>query len=187
MDRAALLWVVEHRLGPLDPVFVGIGLIGSGGVIWIALAPLLTGLARRPMRSAVLLTAGTVWTAELLTFGIKAATGRPRPFQTLTSVDPLVAHTTGTSFPSGHAATSFAGAVVLAWLMPRLVPALIALATLFAFSRVYVGVHYPSDVLAGALIGATIGLTAIALVSSCSRRGAAREQPRGDVQHRDRR
>lgn len=173
MDREALLWVVTHRLRPLDTVFVDLGLVGSAGLLWIALAAVLAPLARRSLRFVVIFTAGTVWVADLLSFGIKAAVSRPRPFQAIPSVVPLVEHTAGSSFPSGHAATSFAGAIVLAWLLPRLRAALIVLAALVAFSRVYVGVHYPSDVLAGAVIGATIGLLAITLVRSRSGGGAA--------------
>ena len=164
MDREALLWVVTHRLRPLNAVFVDLGLVGSAGLLWIALAAVLAPLARRSIRFVVIFTAGTVWVADLLAFGIKAAVSRPRPFQAIPSVVPLVEHTAGSSFPSGHAATSFAGAIALAWLLPRLRSALIVLAALVAFSRVYVGVHYPSDVLAGAVIGATIGLLAVALV-----------------------
>jgi membrane-associated phospholipid phosphatase len=66
--------------------------------------------------------------------------------------------------PSGHAATSFAGAVVLTYLLPRAAPFLFLLAAAIAFSRVYVGVHYPSDVVAGAALGAAVALAALVLV-----------------------
>ncbi len=66
------------------------------------------------------------------------------------------------SFPSGHATTSFACATVLGALEPRLrVPALL-LAAAIAFSRLYVGVHYPTDVAAGAVLGTATGLLTIA-------------------------
>jgi undecaprenyl-diphosphatase len=66
--------------------------------------------------------------------------------------------------PSGHASTSFAGAVVLTALVRRAAPALFVLALLVAVSRVYVGVHYPLDVVAGAALGAAVGLAAVWLV-----------------------
>lgn len=103
-------------------------------------------------RRTLLLTALAVWGADAVAYGIKVAVDRPRPHYA-----PLVRLPTDPSFPSGHAATSFAGATMLALLVPRLAPALYVLAIGIAFSRVYVGVHYPLDVLAGAVLGAAIG------------------------------
>ncbi|MDP9285952.1 MAG: phosphatase PAP2 family protein [Actinomycetota bacterium] len=68
------------------------------------------------------------------------------------------------SFPAGHAATAFAGAVVLSVVAPRLAPAFLGLAVLIAISRVYVGVHYPTDVLAGAVLGALVGAAGAAVL-----------------------
>jgi undecaprenyl-diphosphatase len=85
--------------------------------------------------------------------------GRPRPYASIAEVDRLMG-AVGSSFPSGHAATSAAGLAVLAIAVPRLAPALAVLAAAIAFSRIYVGVHYPSDVLVGAAIGAIVGVAA---------------------------
>jgi membrane-associated phospholipid phosphatase len=164
LDRAVFLWVVEHRVGWLDPVFIGLSLIGYAGLVWIALAPGIALLARRNAAFALGLTAACVWSADLIALGIKAATGRARPFETIPEPDKLIGATVGQSLPSGHAATSFAGAVVLTYLLPRAAPVLFLLASAIAFSRVYVGVHYPSDVLAGAALGATVAVVALVLV-----------------------
>ena len=75
------------------------------------------------------------------------------------------------SFPSGHAATSFACAATLAWLTPLSPVALYALAALIAFSRVYVGVHYPLDVIGGAVLGLGVA-TALRLLVEARRRSA---------------
>jgi len=110
---------------------------------------------------AALLTAGSVWTADLLALAIKVAVERPRPDAVVPEADPLMG-ATGWSFPSGHAATAFAGAVALTFLWRRGAPVFFLLAAGIAFSRVYVGVHYSGDVLAGAGLGTLVGLAWVA-------------------------
>ena len=130
------------------------------------------------------LTAACVWTADLAATGLKAVTDRPRPFEVLPEADPLLGGIVSSSFPSGHAATSAAGAVALALLVRRALPALALLAAAIAFSRVYVGVHYPLDVVAGAALGAAVTLALAALVRALrtpggGRRRSARVPPPG--------
>ena len=108
-------------------------------------------------------TAATVFLTDLLTLGLKAASGRERPFVTYPEQDPLVGTPLGLAFPSGHAATSAAGALVLSWFAPRLTAALLVLAALIAASRVYVGVHYPADVVVGLAFGALVATSLRAL------------------------
>jgi undecaprenyl-diphosphatase len=163
VDEDAFLWVYEHQAGWLDPVFIALSAIGYSGLVWIALAPLLAWRAKRSVLRATALTALCVWTADLAALGLKGLTDRERPFDALEGVEPLFGGTLGGSLPSGHAATSFAGAVVLTYLFPRGAPAFFLLALAIAFSRVYVGVHFPSDVLAGAVLGAAVaGLILVA-------------------------
>jgi len=153
--------------------------VGYLGFVWIALAPLVAYLAKRNALLATVFTATCVWSADLIALGLKAATGRPRPFETIPQADPLVGATVGQSLPSGHAATSFAGAVVLSYLLPRSAPYLFLLATAIAFSRIYVGVHYPSDVVAGAALGAAVGLAGIALLRLLRRISTGRRRSEG--------
>ena len=139
-------------------------MIGYAGLAWVGLAPLVAWNARRNVFFGLGLTATCVWAADLVALGIKAATARPRPFETIPQADPLIGATVGLSMPSGHAATSFAGAVVLTYLLRRVAPYVFLLAAAIAFSRIYVGVHYLSDVLAGAALGAAVALAALALL-----------------------
>lgn len=131
----------------------------------------------RPGR-LLLVTAIAVWTADLLVLGLKALVERPRPFETVPGLETLMG-ASGHSMPSGHAATSFAGLVVLAAAAPRLAPALVVLAVAIAFSRVYVGVHYVTDVVAGATIGAVVGAVVLS-ITPLRWRAAGRPPPRRD-------
>lgn len=164
LDRDLFTWVVEHRVPGLDWLFVALSAAGTAALLWIGLAPLLAVWARRPLLATTLLTAATVWTADVLAGLLKGAVGRERPYQVLEIAEPLLRWDAGSSFPSGHAATSAAGAVILTYLVGRGGWALALLAAGVAFSRVYIGVHYPLDVLAGAALGLGVGLAAVALL-----------------------
>jgi undecaprenyl-diphosphatase len=142
-------------------VFVGLSAIGYFGAVWIVLAAAISLATRRNVRFPVLLTASSVWTADLLALAIKAGVERRRPSLSVPQADPLLG-AGGWSFPSGHAATAFAGAVSLTYLWRRGAPLFFLLAAAIAFSRVYVGVHYPGDVLAGAALGTAVGLAWVA-------------------------
>jgi undecaprenyl-diphosphatase len=148
-------------------------LLGYAGLLWIAFAGVVALVERLPVAFTVALTAASVWTADLLATGLKALIDRPRPFDSVPEADPLIHGTIGSALPSGHAATSFAGAVVLSAFAPRAAPGFFLLAVAISFSRVYVGVHYPSDVLAGVALGALVGLLALLAVRRLPRRGGS--------------
>jgi undecaprenyl-diphosphatase len=145
---------VGHRVGFLDPVFVGLTYAGSLGWIWVAIAAVLAVQRRRP--EVLLWVVAADASAELISGGLKALIPRDRPTVHHPEPRALVHVPGGHSFPSGHSAIAFACAGVLAWQAPRLAPALFVLAALIAWSRVYVGVHYPLDVLGGAVLGLLI-------------------------------
>ena len=116
------------------------------------------------------LTLIAVALADWSAMGLKALIDRPRPPLRYAEPKTLVPVPHDASFPSGHAATSFAAATMLAFAFPRLAPFLYVLAAAVAFSRVYVGVHYPLDVIGGALLGALVAVVLRFLVSRRAQR-----------------
>ena len=147
---------MHHRAGWLDPVFEGLSYAGRLGLLWIVLALVLAGLYRRwgAFALTVIAVALSDWTAMAL----KALIDRPRPPLRYPEPKTLVPLPHDASFPSGHAATSFAAATMLSFAFPRFAPALYVVAAAVAFSRVYVGVHYPLDVLGGAALGVLVAM-----------------------------
>lgn len=146
----------------LDAVMPVVTRLADGGAIWIVVAILLL-LFRRTRKTgasvAVALLIGLI-VGNLI---LKNAFGRIRPYDLNTGIEILVARLSDYSFPSGHTLASFEAATVLMLRDKRIgIPALI-LAVLIAFSRLYLYVHYPSDVLAGILLGVLIGALACRL------------------------
>ncbi len=167
-DRQLETWIADHRVGLLNPVFRWLTYAGTSGAVWLALA-LVLALFRRRVQVFVWVLAAEL-AADLSTDLLKAIFDRARP-----QVSALVARPRSESFPSGHAATSFACATVIGALEPRLRAAAYVLAAAIAFSRLYVGVHYPLDVLAGAAWGVAVGLAVLRVAPGVSGRlrGAA--------------
>jgi undecaprenyl-diphosphatase len=116
------------------------------------------------------LTVVAIALADWSSMAIKALVDRPRPPLRYAEPKTLVPVPHDASFPSGHAATSFAAATMLSFAFPRFAPFFYVLAAAVAFSRVYVGVHYPLDVLGGALLGALVAIVLTTLVSRRARR-----------------
>ena len=166
MDDRIVIWLSTHRVGVLNDPSVWLGTIEKLGAVWIVLAIAVGVVQRRGLWGTIglaFLTALATTAADAISFGVKDLTSRPRPFEVHHQIHPLyVVHSS--SFPAGHAATAFAGAVLLAFAAPRIAPAVLVLATLIALSRVYDGVHYPTDVLAGAALGAVVGAAAAAVL-----------------------
>ena len=138
--------------------------------MWIVIAAVLAFVWRRPYVLVGVLAA--VALGDLVSYGIKEGTGRPRPFRRYPEPRPLGHVPHDASFPSGHTTMAFASATVLSYFRPRWAPAFFLLAVAIGFSRVYVGVHYPLDVLGGAFLGLLIGAAVIALL----RLGATRRR-----------
>jgi membrane-associated phospholipid phosphatase len=126
---------------------------GEHAALWLALG-VAGAVLDRPRRDRWMRAVGVVAGAYVLNTAIKLVVRRRRP--AFEGLPPLVGTPTGLSFPSAHATSSFAAARAYAPLL-GCPPALYALAAGLAVSRVYLGVHYPSDIVAGALLGTVAG------------------------------
>ena len=100
---------------------------------------------------------------------LKYAVQRDRPPTVVLDPEPLMDVPTTSSFPSGHTSTSFACAYVISRLAPRLTVFVYLLAALIGLSRIYVGVHYPLDVLAGAVVGLVVAKALLTLLAALRR------------------
>jgi undecaprenyl-diphosphatase len=138
-------------------------------MVWLLLAALAFVLWRRPPIFVYVLAG--VLIADIGSYALREAVGRRRPPSRFAEPEALVGVPNNPSLPSGHASTSFACAALLAWLTPLPKVPLFTLAALIAFSRVYVGVHYPLDVVAGAVFGLAVA-TALLLLAGGRRRSA---------------
>jgi undecaprenyl-diphosphatase len=116
-----------------------------------------------------LLVATTALTTNFITSLCKYVVQRDRPPAVVLDPEPLVGVPTTSSFPSGHTSTSFACAYVISRLAPRLTVFVYVLAALIGFSRIYVGVHYPLDVLAGAVLGLVVARALLTLLGALRR------------------
>ena len=146
LDGDILLWIQDNlRAGWLDPIMKFITYLANGGALWIGSCSL----------------AVTFLINNII---LKNIIARTRPYEVVEGLNRIIGAQSDYSFPSGHSGASFAVAVVMFMEMPKKygVPALIV-ATLIAFSRLYVGVHYPFDVIAGVLTGTIYAVITVAI------------------------
>lgn len=150
-------WLVAfQRFAVRDDLTPAVKLIthaGDRGLIWIALAILLL-FFRKTRKFGILTLIAMGLTLCVNNFCLKEWVARVRPYEAVEAVNRLIEKQHDRSFPSGHAASSFAAGISFLLYLPKKfgIPALL-LACAIALSRLYVGVHYPSDVFCGALVG----------------------------------
>ena len=153
LDGEILLLIQQYlRTDMLTPFMKSVTFLGNGGWFWILCAVVLLAVPKTRKTgyaAALSLIFGAIVTNLLL----KNIVARPRPFAEIEALIPMITKPKDFSFPSGHTTASFAVALVMLRMLPKKfgIPAVV-LAVLVAFSRLYLGVHYPTDVLTGFVI-----------------------------------
>lgn len=155
-DQRLLVALRTHGHTELgDRIVQGLGLFGEMGSGWAALG--IGGAVLRPeRRNRWAAAAAAAPVAILLNYSVKLTIGRQRPL--LEDHPPLARAPSKLSFPSAHSTSSVAAAIVLGRVSPRARPGLYGLAAAICAGRPYLGMHYPSDVLAGVALGTLVGL-----------------------------
>lgn len=136
----------------LDKIMICITSIGNLGLIWIAISVLLL-ISKKYRRVGILCIASLILSSLIGEVVLKNLVQRGRPFTAIEGINLLVKAPKSFSFPSGHTASSFAVATVIGRKIKNFKLPIYILAFAIAFSRLYLYVHYPSDVLVGILIG----------------------------------
>lgn len=174
MDELAVLDALQGVHAPwLDAVMVAVSAFGNAGVGWVVLGLVLICF-KRYRRAGIAVVVAVVAAGVLSKLILGELILRPRPCDVNPEVPLLIPRPFGTSFPSGHASSAFAAvAVLVAFRMPKAltIPACV-IAVLVAASRLYLYVHYPTDVLAGVLLGTLVGVACWALMRPRTPEGA---------------
>lgn len=160
LDEQALVWIAEHlRCALLDPFMKLYTQLGNTGMLFIVLG--LVMLCFKPTRRAGLSALCAMLIGLIVVnFTIKPLAARARPWLVIENFVSLVEEHDPNSFPSGHTNAAFAFALAVCMSAPKrwMKVSAVCAAVVMGLSRLYVGVHFPSDVLAGAAIGSLCGL-----------------------------
>ncbi len=171
LDGGFLLFLQEYVRNPiLDSIMIFITSLGDDGIIWIA-ATIALLIPKKTRKIGIMSAVALLGSLLINNTIIKNIVQRPRPFRTFTELTILIPTPGEFSFPSGHTASSFAAAAVFYRYLPKKIgiPAIV-LAGLIGFSRLYVGVHYPTDVIAGVVMGIFLSYLAQFLVDRITAR-----------------
>lgn len=173
-DSTLLDWFQSIQNDMLTGIFKVITTLGEGGVLWIILGLLLLVNKKTKWMGITVLVA-LLFTLLVGNLTLKPLVARPRPCWRHPEIPLLIANPKDFSFPSGHSMSSFAAATaVLTWNRRAGIAAL-AGAVIMACTRLYFYVHYPTDIVAGLLIGVVLGILAYRIVKPVGRRWEERK------------
>lgn len=155
IDKSILDFIAKYLQSPLlDKIMPFISKLGNMGMIWIIISIIFI-VSKKYRKAGILAICSLLITSLLGEALLKNIIARPRPFVGMPNIELLIPKPSSYSFPSGHAASSFAVVGAFAKIIDnkRIIIPLVLLACAIAFSRLYLMVHYPSDILGGIVLG----------------------------------
>lgn len=173
-DSVLLDWFQSIQNDLLTGIFKVITTLGEGGVLWIILGLLLL-VNKKTKWMGITVLAALLFTLLVGNLTLKPLVARPRPCWRHPEIPLLIANPTDFSFPSGHSMSSFAAATAVLMWNWRVGIAALAGAVIMACTRLYFYVHYPTDIVAGLLIGVVLGILAYRIVKPVGRRWEERK------------
>lgn len=163
-DMSLLNLIYDNiRCAFLDILMPIVTMFGESGIFFICIALALM-LFRKTRKTGFMLALALIFGLVVCNLTLKPIVARPRPYTVRTDVIMLVEALNDYSFPSGHTVAAFECATVFLMRKRKVGIGFLALAVLIAFSRLYLYVHYPTDVLCGVIIGVISGFCAVKLV-----------------------
>jgi len=164
LDFKILDFIRENLTNPaFDFIMPLISLLGNAAAVWIIVALILMN-PKKHRKSGITMAVALIFCLILGNLILKPLIARVRPYDVRTTIELLITAPIDFSFPSGHTLSAFAMATVLMFTEKKLGICALILAFLIAFSRLYLYLHYPSDVLAGMILGVLLGFAAIKTV-----------------------
>lgn len=166
MEANILLWIQNNmRSEWLNKIMVAITTLGDAGILWI-LFSLLFLIISKTRKLGCITSLALIYDLLSVNVLIKNLVRRTRPYEVIEGLTSVIGKQSDFSFPSGHTAASFAFAFAVMIAAPKKisVPVMIT-AVLISFTRLYLGVHYPTDILGGIVIGFVCGILAVITVN----------------------
>lgn len=158
-----LEWLQTIHNPVLDKFMIGVTYLGSGGILWIIIALLLI-LNKKYRTWGFVVAASLIGCLLIGNLTLKPLIARVRPYDVTGFEALLIEKLSDYSFPSGHTQASFAAATVLFVMNKKWGIAALIMAALISFSRLYLYVHFPTDVFAGFVIGVVIALLCVKFI-----------------------
>lgn len=160
IDQTILFFIQGLHNQFLDKLMIAATILGDKGAIWICISFIL--IMNKKTRTIGIITLFSLVLSTILGEGIiKHLVQRTRPYINFPTIKLLIKETTYYSFPSGHATSSFAAAYVLGKYLKRYAIIFWLMAGLISVSRIYLFMHYPSDIIAGIALGLTVGIISV--------------------------